>query len=872
MTIVLSGLLFIAGKYYSDNIEQAIIGEINKHVKVEISVGDVEFSFLEKFPYASIKLTDFQTREKLTTNPDNLLKARQVYLLFNIYNIIRRNFKIEKLLIKNAFLNIVVNPDGSTNFEGFQSGGSSLPLVTEFDLQKFIFQNVQVSYFNYPADQEYLFRIDNGQVKGIFSEKKFHLQVNGDFYSNHIRSGNTLFFDEMPVKIDMVLDADLSNQLYTIQQSKLSISGVKCDFSGTINSNQGNKNIDLVLNAERTPLKTVFTIIPVKYLVPVKDYILDGDISAVAKINGKFSGNDLPFVLIDFNISNGQLSYTNSGITLKNTSFKGQFENGKSKSAESFKLTISEFRSEIPEGTLQGKLSVVNFLQPEIAVNIKGDFDLKAIKGFYDLPNVEKLSGNMQVNLLFRNKLKGFRMFSVEDFISSRTSGNLEIGNMDVKLKNTTIFYKALNGSFTFNNADLNVLKLIGFMNESDFEMTGYFRNILPYFFREGEKIYITADFKSDHFDLDDIIKSGNDPGKESYRLYFSDRLNFDLRTDIQDFKFRRFQAHNLNGRIKLTNRKLIVDATSLQTMNGIALLNGEIDGTRDEIFKITSEADFDHVDIQQLFYQMGNFGQDNITDKNLRGSLAAKVYFKSLISDRLVIDSKSVDSYGEIVISDGELLEYTPIYKLSKYIRQEELQHIRFSTLKNSIRIIDEVVYIPQMDIESSSINLKIKGSHTFQNQIDYQVSILLSEILSKKRKHEEDIDGIIVEDDGLGRTTLFLKMNGDAYDPSIKYDTREVRNKIASEIKQEKINLKEVFQKEFDWLHKKEKETRDTILVEPDARKGFIIGWEDSTSDSINMNKSKQEPKDKTGKNIQPKPQKDFIIKWDETNDTIQ
>ena len=114
---------------------------------------------------------------------------------------------------------------------------------------------------------------------------------------------------------------------------------------------------------------------------------------------------------------------------------------------------------------------------------------------------------------------------------------------------------------------------------------------------------------------------------------------------------------------------------------------------------------------------------------------------------------------------------------------------------MKNKIKIENEVIYIPQMDIETSSMNLNLYGNHTFSNDIDYHVQLLLSEIIARKAAIEEDLGDNFAEDDGLGRTRLFISMSGSADDPVIKYDTREVRNKISADLKKEKIELKKVF-----------------------------------------------------------------------------
>ncbi|MCD4681463.1 MAG: hypothetical protein K8S00_13850, partial [Bacteroidales bacterium] len=48
----------LLGKVYEDKIEQIVISEINKNLNSEVSVGDIEFSLLKDFPYATFFIYD----------------------------------------------------------------------------------------------------------------------------------------------------------------------------------------------------------------------------------------------------------------------------------------------------------------------------------------------------------------------------------------------------------------------------------------------------------------------------------------------------------------------------------------------------------------------------------------------------------------------------------------------------------------------------------------------------------------------------------------------------------------------------------------------------------------------------------------------
>ena len=823
LIVVIAGVLFVVGYYYGDEAEQLIVTEINRQLDIEVSVEDIQFSVFDNFPYASVEFTDIQTKERLSTSSSPLLKAGSLSLMFNIYDIVKGEYNVEKIALEDAFLNLVVYEDGIKNYDVFRLEKGNEKKSLNINLENVVFKNVQVSYLNYPSDQEYLFTVNQGKLHGEFSSSTYNLEIDGDFYSKHIRSGKTVFFEDRNLNTTLSIHVDLENGLYKIDQGTLNIAGLKFNVDGSIQSSLKNKELDFTINAGQSNVQSFYEIIPQEYQNPLKAYNLSGELNFIAYINGNFSGNTLPLITFDFQLENGGIKHPESGIVMEGASFNGKFQNGKSKSKKSFSLSLQDFKARLVTGDIFGKLNLVNFENPNIDVSITTTVDLSKINKLYKIDNVQDMSGYLDLDLRFRNNLKSFRQFTISDFISSRTSGSMNISDVDIRLKDSPVSYTNLNGSFNFNNKDLLVKQFSGKVAESDFDMNGSFINLLAYAFKPGEKIKIKADLNSKYLKLDNFLIYKRSKTDTVYKLRFSEHISFDLNLDIKEFWFRKFSANNMKGRVHMKNMKLTVENASLHSMKGKTLLSGVIDGTNPQKFWLDCEADFQDVDIHDLFYELGEFGQNSITSENLRGTVNANVIYRSYISPHLKIEKASVYTVGDLVVTDGELINYAPMYKLSKFLKNKDLAHIRFSTLKNQIKIEDEVVYIPEMDIESSTLDLKINGTHTFQNDIEYHIQILLSELISRNNK-EEEIEGIFTDDDGLGRTTLYLKMVGNANDPEIKYDTKEVRKKLVSDLKKESQEIKEAFRKEFQIKDKENDDIEDEFFESEDEKQNGL------------------------------------------------
>jgi hypothetical protein len=168
-------------------------------------------------------------------------------------------------------------------------------------------------------------------------------------------------------------------------------------------------------------------------------------------------------------------------------------------------------------------------------------------------------------------------------------------------------------------------------------------------------------------------------------------------------------------------------------------------------------------------------------------------------------------------------------------------------------------------MDINSSSLNINLFGNHNFNNQIDYHVQLLVAEILVNKKKVKEDIGDNFVNDDGLGKTKLYLRLTGDASNPTVKFDSKEVRKKITSNLNDEKETLKNVLREEFN-IKQDKKEDNQSELIEKKDQQNFIIEWEKDTTPAQIPTQNNLKPDTNKVK------EKDFIIIWDEKEDTLK
>jgi hypothetical protein len=312
--------------------------------------------------------------------------------------------------------------------------------------------------------------------------------------------------------------------------------------------------------------------------------------------------------------------------------------------------------------------------------------------------------------------------------------------------------------------------------------------------------------------------------------------IQFKLNATILKFAYEKFEAANITGEVEIKNQQAIVSDTKLSTMNGYAEFDAFADNSKGT-FDVVLQSKLHNINVNKMFNQFNNFGQATLLEKNINGILNSEIEFSGSWNNALEPDLNSIKSNINLTIDRGELIDFKPLQSLSKFVDVQELQKIKFSKLQSLIEIKDKTIFLPNTSIKNSVLNLNFYGSHTFNNEINYHIELLISELLAKKRKNKDNDFGPI-ENDPQNKRSAFILMTGTIDKPIIKYDRKGLKDNIKNDLKEEKQNLKQLLKEELGLFKK------DTIAVKNKDKSNQKFELEKSNNNSI---KKTLEPKKK-------------------------
>jgi hypothetical protein len=831
LTIVVGGVLVIAF-YYQDEVKEYVVGELNKQLNTQVIVDgkDIDFTVLSSFPYGSVNFKNVKALDAISEQKkDTLFKAGQISLQFNLSDIFHKNYRVKKLEISDVELRVRIDKNGNDNYHFWKTNTDTANTSFAFSLEDIQLTNIHLFYKNIKAKQRFESTVKSGKFSGEFSNETYTLNSAADIYIDFIRTDSVNYLRKKNVHVGFELNIDNKAGTYKITAGKLQIEGLLFEVFGNILNINSESIVNMGVKGKDMDIRSVLSLIPEKYKGQINDYESNGEFYFDALIQGSISQKSSPQITADFGIRSADITRIKDNIKLKEVSLKGHYTNGNNVTKEHSSLDLKGFSAIIGAGKIEGDLKLTDLNNPSFSGNLQVNASLQEIQNFVNIDTIESVNGQVKMNASYScSAMKNDKPY----YESIVTSGVLEIRDVGFKLKNNSLDFSTINGNFRFDNNDLEVLNLNGKISKSDFVLKGFFRNVVGFIMKADQDITVEASLKSDRIDLDELLanKEGSSKNNSRYKVRFSEHIDADLDTEIKQLNFRKFEASNIRGIIKLKDKKMIMDPIVLNTMDGMISTSGLIDGSDTTKFFITCFSEVSKINIKKMFEEFENFGQTNITDKNLKGTASSKIQFVTVLSPELEMDMDKLYAGVDMIIDNGELNNVESMKSLSRFIELKELENIRFATLKNQIEIKKQVITVPKMEIKSSALTVTFSGTHTFSNNINYRIKLSLNELLSKKAKTAKKANDEfgVVADDGLGRTNIFLSMTGNISNPVIKYDSKSAVQNVKQDLKVEKQNLKSILKDEFG-LFKKDSTMRKSDTKKENSSK-LIIDWEEA------------------------------------------
>lgn len=747
-------LLLLVAHFAAKPIGKMVLKEAQARITTPLKVKDAELRIISTFPSISLDLNGVHLKDDFGKT---LLKAKRVSFRIYWWELFSRK-KINAVVLEDGLCQIVYNKKGEPNFDILKKSDHPSANSASIELQGIRLKNIGLLYRDLAHQQDVRFKIKSLHANGALNATQFELKSKASLWCEKLKWNKRNWLRSKSIDYAATLTVNTQKKTFRFDKVKLAVAGNEVGLKGSIRAVGGKVQFNTLATGNNINPATLLALFPGE----LNGFTGQGKVNFNARVKGTYDKKHYPVINIDFGLKQGKLSGPGLEGPVTKIAFKGKFTNEGSKRMEQAKFVLSSFAAQYAGIPTRGYFSVQQFNDPLINLQLSGNLPVAVLSRYLNHPLLENATGAVAVkDLQIRGRLK--EMNSTTALKSIHASGSAQFQDVNLKFRSDRI--KVPNGNIAFSRekVEFNNFHVLG--AGSDLQIDASCQHLLPRLFSaEGEDakaINFQATAKANTLDASKIAYLVAPPVSEftergsnvdSAQLEQMDRLknimhglHGQLSLEIQRAVYQRIQVKNFKGHFQFQGPEIEIKAAA-------QAMQGSIQSTASFTFRETpalkAKVFLKQLDIQRLFYECENFGQSVIGQNHLRGRLSAQTLVQAYWDKWGAFRPGQLRVLSDMHIANGELYKFDMLYSFSKYIKIQDLQHIKFTDLYNLLEVSNRTVHIPVMFLQSNAMNLTVCGKHTWANDIDYHLKVNAEQILMNKfKKHNNRLDPLPAE-----------------------------------------------------------------------------------------------------------------------------
>ncbi|MES2733255.1 MAG: AsmA-like C-terminal region-containing protein [Bacteroidota bacterium] len=757
--ILLAILAYSVAFFYRVEILRYVNTELNKKVKGEVSIKDVNLTIFRHFPDISLTLLDVLIKDSLYHR--ETFKAEKIYLQLDLQKLLFTKLVVQSVFLENASISLFQDGNGYSNLSVLKSKptGDSTKASSSLSwmVQRVGLHNVSFSYEDTLKKKNFQFQFIENTYRIQDKDSTWQMQMAGNMYFGGIgfNTSNGRFLDDKKAVVDFQLAFVPATKQLLIYPSKLLVEEELLELSGHFFFTEPAR-MQLVIENKRANYAQVASMLTANITKVLNKYQIQGPLNVKATLSGELK-SPTPHAHIIFSSEKAQIKAFSKNMD--DVQLEGFFDN-QVKNTEVPHDTNSILQMNRLDGKFYGlpvnlSFKAVDLKAPKLTLNAGMDVGVRDMEEWLHPIKFKLSEGRFKLNFDYQVNVQEFKD-PLRSPLAGKLNGVLRIINGRCRLLTRDFDFNKINAEIPFDKTNAHLTKLNFQVNQSQIHVLGELKNVLPFLLLPKQAIKADLQLHSPFFDLEPVLKK--DPNQNNFATvsmvktkypYVLDnilsQIELAVQVNIQKLQLRKFIGANFTGHVSTQNNGIQLNNIRMQTSEGSILMDGyvaKVEGGANP-FNITGSVS--GVDVSQFFYSCENFNQRVIQSDNLKGKLDANFNFKGEFDEGFKVVPESMGGFFNLKLKDGGLYNFESLQQISKIIfKKRDFMNIKFATINNSFTLQGKNLKIDRTEIASSVLSFFVEGTYSFANNTDLSIQVPLSNLKKREKDYVPTNEGV--------------------------------------------------------------------------------------------------------------------------------
>lgn len=787
LLILSGGAVFVIITFYKKELTGLLAENLKTSYGLDLSVEDVRVSFFSNWPHTSIKLEQVRLANTLRSAEESpLLKAGAISLSVNLKKLLKGEFVVRQVSLRDAEINLLRTPDGSKNFEFRKpEKDSTRKSSVNFEISRISLHDVYFNFLNQERNQDISLRFMDVALRLSQYEDGLKARLKGSTLVRQLlfNERNGAFLKNARTMLDLDLNYLYETRTLCIYgPSKVEIEGHPYAVTSLVQLGEPRK-LSLRVESEKLKLERVATLMTPRIHKVLSNFEVRRPIDASLLLVASLGQREEPVILAEVTGRDCDLTIGKSRIPYSGLDFHGKIRSldtsGRCGNIEQASIVFRKIKGKVYDFPFTADVNVNNLARPDIS--IQASLQIEARKIPYELAKDFVLNGSASARLSYSGPAS---RLNKKEFLQPPMvlAADIQFNRLSYKELNRPYVY-TVNGRATLNNQDLEFGNLDVKTNIARASVKGKASGFVPYLFGLSKGFKATVSAQTDLLDLNPLFAE-NDAGKKQPASSGQDKagnkkisqsqFEFDVNLSAKKLIVRKVEATQAAVELFYKDNSLSIRSASLYTCGGKIKAKASV---RD-FNRLDADVSVQQVNVRTLFRQFENFGQEAIVSENLEGDISIDALFRSDLDDRLNLRPESMFCNAKLKLVNGHIINYEPIQNLSNFLfKNRDFNDVSFSELNETFKLRGYEMQIDELEIGSNLLNLYVvNGIYHFKGHSNVNILIPWNNLKKRGKDYIPKSSGENAEN----TKGLKLNFNGPSRKMKISLGHREQEKKF--------------------------------------------------------------------------------------------
>lgn len=727
-------LLLIIPFAFKGKITKIAKQQINKSVNATVDFQDLSISLIRSFPNVSVDLQNVSVINKAPFEGDTLAAIGHTYVNVNLKSLLGDVPQINSVQLADAYINVKVNKDSIANYD-IALPSEEAETVTEDDassislaIQEYGFENINLTYVDEVSNMSAKVINFNHNGSGDLSQDKVDLDTHTTAESISFMMDDVAYLKDLKLNYDAVVGVDFANDLMlTFKDNVAQINDLNLAFDGAFTMLEEAYDVDFTFQSEKSEFKSLLSLIPNAYTQDFPKVETTGALDFSGNVKGQYSETTIPTLDIVLKTDNASLKYPDLPNRIENINVDTHITNTTGV-MDDVVVEVKNFGFKIAKDVFAANATIIKPISnPTVKAAVKGQIDLGNLKNAYPLPPLDyDLKGIVNANIS-----TAFDMNAIEkeQYSSIDSRGSVTLQGVTVGSDFTPNPIDVKKSGLVFNTKNITLQETTITTGSSDVEIKGSLDNIYGYAFSDNTlKGNVTVNsnlFKVGDFYESDTSAVATTDTVESEQLKLPENIDVTANVTAKKVMYDDIELTNFKGVAAIKDQKVIFDNANANMFKGSVAIDGVVD-TKPSTTAYDFKMNLKQVDIASAFNGMGMLQKIAPIIDAFSGRFDTELDISGLLGNDFMPNLAKLtgDAFANLQVDKVDASQSKFLSLAENKLDFLDFDKIDLKDLQTKVTFENSTVNVKPFTMKVKGIPLTIGGSHSFDNQMNYNLS----------------------------------------------------------------------------------------------------------------------------------------------------